>query len=416
MKRITNGTEILFNNIHGKLIKYNETEKKLCDSESILFAEKLTNDLAIYALNSGAQGIITRRTSFAAHGANILRGSNVKIAWVTNVDLDTLIPYINSYIYVDTAGNIYALSEINECTEMAKEPPKETMQYNFLSAPLNDTSVVDFNLSTGEQWICYWKYNYFSGYIYESLSVGIQCELMELFGSEVDVKRDENGRIWVRTDVSHSKMLNYCCDSQKLLAYLDKVKVNYNQLLESISNNKISMSILQQWFIKYFSTFTLFHRSYDYVLYKLYEMVLKEKSTIAVDFMDFLMNSKIDNWLVEKQSIINHSKAFMVPEPVLPMPSFTIEEDIEAALYKTECFFANYNLFDWYKQNNEVIKSRVILFVIKEWKFVIYKLLTSRCYLFYSKCENLDLSTVAESSYSELEVLYGEREVIVSCD
>lgn len=414
MKHITSGTEILFNKTAGRLLKYQEHIKKIYPPGSILLAEKLSNDLAIDALNSGANGIITRKTSFAAHGANILRGSDNKIAWITNVDVDLLTPFEDSYIYIDSQGNIFSSLESDSIVEESTIYPSESIHYNFSSPPLNDTSVIDYNLNTNETWICFWKYNYFSNYIFSSLSQGIQIEFEMLFHHVPKVKRDGEGKVWVETTITHNTMLKYCCNPQNLLNYMMKVKKNYTQILELMSQNILTTSFLEDWLIRYYSTFSLIHRSYDYVLYELYETISKaHSSTIAVNYMNYLMNSKIDRWLVEQHGTINNSKAFMVPEKILPIPYFTIDDDIQEAIEKTETFFENNGLTAWYNQNSAIILSGCYLFVIKEWKFVLYKLLTSRCYHFYSQCVNLATIDIAESSYSEMEELYGDQKVII---
>lgn len=397
-------------------MKYGEHMNKKYPPGSILFAEKLSNDLAIDALNSGAIGIITRYTSFAAHGANILRGSKSNIAWITNVDIDLLVPFDGSYVCIDLQGNISSSLESDSKIEKPSKSSFESIQYNFLSPPLNDTSIIDYNLTSSETWICFWKYNYFSNYIFSSINQGIQNEFRILFHHIPKVKKTHDGKIWINTNVTHSQMLEYCCNPQNLLSYMREVKHNYSQILKSMSQNVLTMAFLEEWLIRYYSTFSLIHRSYEYVLFKEYEEISKaHTSAIAVNYMDCLMNSKIDRWLIEQHGIINNSKTFMVPEKLLPIPSFTIDDDIQEAIEKTDTFFKNNSLSDWHHQNRTLLLSGCYLFVIKEWKFVLYKLLTSRCYYFYSKCVNLEKINIADSLYSELEELYGTQKVIVPC-
>ena len=416
MKQITTGTEILFKNTAGRLIKYSELAQEKFPSDCILFSERLSNDLAIDAVNSGIQGIITRKTSFAAHGANILRGSDIKITWITNVDIDLLIPFENTYIVLDTLGNIYSSSESDISSTYNLDKSDDTIKYRFSSPPLNDTSIIDYNLFTDEQWICYWKYNYFSKYIFSSLSRGIQNEFAKIYNYTPLVKRTDDGKIWVKTDITHSQMLEYCCHPNQLLRYMKLVKKNYTQILADMSLNILTKNNLQKWLIQYYSTFTLIHRSYEYVLYKMYEKIASDCSTeIAVKYMDYLMNSKIDRWLVINHNNINNSKEFMIQEKLVPIPSFTIEEDIQEALHKTEHFFKQMDLLDWYQCHKDLINSGVYLFVIKEWKFVLYKLLTSRCFYFYSNCENSNIDIIAESSCEDLEEKYGNQKVIIPC-
>ena len=165
-----------------------------------------------------------------------------------------------------------------------------------------------------------------------------------------------------------------------------------------------------------YSSFVLIHRSYEYTLYRLYETIVSEQNGyIAVSFMNCLLNCKIDNWIVEQSAHIRDSKVFMESEELVPIPSFTIENDFQESIKNTERFVKKHGIDDFYRRHYIRILSAIQLLVIKEWKFVIYKLLTSRCFYFFSQCISSDLSTVAESSYLELKEIYGNEKVIIPC-
>ena len=416
MKYITSGNEILFKNVVGKLVQYSEIKQEKNLSACILLSESLSNGLAIDAINSGVKGVITRKTSFAAHSANILRGSSEDIAWITNVDIELLTVFVNSYIFMDTFGNIYSASASDIANFYKREVLEESIKYSFLTPPHNDTSMVDYNLFSNEQWICYWKYNYFSKYIFSSLSKGIQNEFKEVFNCIPKVLRSNDGKIWIKTTITHSQMIEYCCQPDQLLRYVKLVKKNYNEILYGLSSNILTGDNLQKWLIQYYSSFTLIHRSYEFILYKLYEKIANDCSDkIAVKYMDCLMSSKIDRWLVTNRDNINDSKEFMIREKLVPIPCFTIKEDLQEAFYKTESFFKQINLYTWYQRNRDFINPTIYMFVVKEWKFVLYKLLTSRCYYFYSNCAKINIDIIAESFYEDLEEHYGKEKVIVPC-
>lgn len=416
MKYITTGTEIIFNFSTGRLVKYCEELSSFIPSNSIVFSEKLTNNLAVNALKSNVNGIITRTTSFSAHGANILRGSNNGIVWVTNVDIDLLHQYEGAYVAIDMKGSIYLFSETDSINMNQLVKQDDDIRYNYISPPLNDTSIIEYNLTTGEFWICYWERNYFSNYIFSSLSKGIKNEFNRLFGFTPNVKRTTDGKVWVNTNITHSYLIEYCCNPKQLINYTKTALHIYNYILSLLRDNILTIGLLQDCLIHYYSTFTLIHRSYEYTLYKLYEtMVSEQNGYLAVSYMNCLLNCKIDNWIVEQSNHINNSKVFMEPEGLVPIPSFTIEDDIQESIQNTERFVTKNDINEFYNRHYLRIHSAIQLFVIKEWKFVIYKLLTSRCFYFFSHCTNLDLSTVAESSYLELEGKFGNKKVIIPC-
>ncbi len=416
MSLITSGIEIIFKRVSGKLIRYREGITQPYPKDSILYGEKLSNELAISAVQSCVRGVITKKSSFSTHGANILRGSLVKIAWITNVEIEVLCAYEGKNVYMDLEGRIFDSIPIEKGVQCNSDISLyNDIQYKFGEIPINDTSIIDWNLKDSSEWICYWKYNFFSKYIFSSLKIGIQKEFKNLFGYKPSVRQTEDGRIWIETDLLHSQILHYCNDSEWLISYLAMVHEKYDGILLQMNSNQLTMEMLQKWFVEYYSCFTMIHRSYENVLFNFYEKVHSQfGGAIAIDLMDCFMTSKIDKWIVENSDQINNSKKFLIEETIVPLPCFSIKDDIGEAKCKVKRYFEKLGMSEWYIQENNSIRSVIELFVLKEWKFIMYKLLTSRCYYYFSSRKNVDMKIIAERTYDEVLKLYGDEKISIT--
>lgn len=404
MSVITKGNVILFKNVCGCLIKHEGAEICEYPSNSIIYCENLSNELAISAVRSKVQGIITRKSSFSTHGANILRSGDYAIAWVTNVNIDILDLYDNEMIYINIRGEI---------SDAYIETKDVQIQYSFEEIPRNDTSIIDLNLVNRDECICFWKYNYFTKFIFSSLGEGIKREFFYLYQYRPYVFRDVSGKIWIKTKLRHSSILEYCSDSYKLEQFLQRMQYMYNNILKKLNSKYISLELLQNCLIDYYSCFTMIHRSYENILYNFYSLLLKNFSgEKTIEIMNLLMTCKIDIWLEKEGENINYSKKFLIKEKVVSIPPFAIDEDIQLSISRIQRKFQEIEAIDWFDENEKSVLVAIKLFVLKEWKFVIYKLLTSRCYFWFLHRSEIPIDIVAEEyTYSEVINTYGDKKI-----
>lgn len=89
----------------------------------IIFVHALTTDVAFYVLRNSVCGIISEESSFATHGANILRchfnKSRDNIAWVSGIKYSDIANLFDEKVFITSDGRIGAFSGA-ECTYYIK--------------------------------------------------------------------------------------------------------------------------------------------------------------------------------------------------------------------------------------------------------------------------------------------------------
>ena len=97
---------------------------------------------------------------------------------------------------------------------------------------------------------------------------------------------------------------------------------------------------------------------------------------------------------------------------MVSIPPFAIDEDIQLSISRIQRKFQEIEAIDWFDENEKSVLVAIKLFVLKEWKFVIYKLLTSRCYFWFLHRSEIPIDIVAEEyTYSEVINTYGDKKI-----
>lgn len=363
----------------------------------ILYAPALTTEVAFYVLHNPVLGIITESSSFATHGANILRyyftQTCSRIPWVTNVSKLLIRGILGQEVIIHCSGIVTSAGTKNGRSSIFKKSfQKEYINY----LPLKKKAIVECNLSKGIYSVCYWPHREFDNLTFSVMKKGLQKNMILLRADCTGIELDRKGRIWfsnaplIRDIREMALNIDFAFDI--LEKQIDKYQHIYTRLHSPISLNGIT-----QLLIEYFSIFILFHDTYEDVLVDakcFFEHYMSRSETASV--MDMLMWCRLDKWMLDSGLILRKRKKLLSNEKEVPLPDFSISEDIDISLEKFITYIESIGKDSVVDQHYKYVEFYIKFFVAKEWKFIINKILFTR---FSQKCQLLPLS------FGQLELL-----------
>lgn len=374
----------------------------------ILYVHTLTTDVAFYALKNSVHGIISEESSFATHGANILRCyySNSKnvIVWVSGVRRTDIVGLLGKMVYITSEGQVCELTDV-ECTNGLAN----NVQNNITYVPLNKRSIVSYNISSDSYDICYWPHRHFNILTFSIMKEGLGNNLCMLGAKEIYIYLDANGNIWFRNAPLICELIELAKNHKSAYPMLMNQIEMYNKIYAQLQFH-FTFSQLIGMLIDYFSIFILFHDTYEDVLVSADTFFKEHMEPILVyQMMNLLMSCKLDEWMLDNNILLEKQKNLLSFECLAPIPEFTIIMDI------SYCIKRFYNTLKTlgYEKFWIIHKERLIFyikfFVAKEWKFVMNKILFTR-FSDYVRRRLPDISFANLSSYNffEVEKLMGE--------
>ena len=175
--------------VAGILLDYNKIKNEICFSNVILYSENLTPELAIFAIANNIKGIITFESSFATHGANIIRSffyiSDNKLVWVTGVNRNNLLDFFGKTIEISTDG--VCLGNHDHTT---------TNKQIYSLRPLKKRSILEYNLSTECFEICYWPHRQYNLLTFSLMRDGLKRNFNLLGDYNAKIQYRDDGSIW----------------------------------------------------------------------------------------------------------------------------------------------------------------------------------------------------------------------------
>lgn len=357
-----------------KEYKRGQTE---CESH-ILFVHALTTDVAFYILNNPVCGVISEESSFATHGANILRchynNSKNEIAWVSGISRSDLDKLFGVEIFITYEGMV----GIFNSAELANYGKLNSEQKTALYVPLRKKSIIDYNISDNSFAICYWPHRKFNKLTFSIMKEGLARNL-SLFGMKFPlIFIDFNGNIWFENAPMISELSAYAKNYDIALPILMKQICMYNKIYTQLHID-YEFQELVEMLIDYFSVFILFHDTYEDVLVEadlFFTLHLGKPRSYQI--MNLLMCCKLDQWMLTNNIILEKQKNLLSNEKKVPLPDFTIMDDID---YSIRCFhdaFIELGFENFWCIHNKKIEFYIKFFVAKEWKFVMNKILFTR--------------------------------------
>ena len=334
---------------------------------SILIARKLTPSV-VHALTNDHTAVLTCRGGFACHGANILRvvrKDRLKdVTWVTDLpDEITLIPS-GTQCEVLAGGTVV----------IASSAPIETHS----RAPVSELIGL---LPSGALIRCYWPDRVYDRFSASMMLSGLSEDLRTL-GFDGEAIHGPDRLIWFQGNTPTSVEL---LDNAQLSSALGRHTITrqrniYSSIvreLRLLDDNDGGLDVLAEICRKYFSCFLLHHRTYSDVILRALEVLADviQSDEDKRSLMDRLLGTELVQWYSSLPFLLSLRKDFIEEPLVVPIPPFSLEDEISRA----ESLLA-----DDFEQMRlpphvlETLFNMARLCILKEWKFILNKLITSR--------------------------------------
>jgi len=350
----------------------------------ILFVHSLTTDVAFYVLNHPVCGIISEESSFATHGANILRcsflNSSPKIVWITGVPRSKIEYFLGKRISITPNGIIseFSKAKLAYDTIISQHEHEDKAIY----VPLRKKSIVDYNINSGAFLVAYWPHRNFNFMTFSVMRDALCNNLRLLGANKPSASLDESGIIWFENSPLHSELSTMAKNIEFALPILLKQIGLYDYLHGKLQIG-YSLTNLVEMLKEYFSVFLLFHDTYEDVLVEIDALLKSELgNTGAYQAMNVLMCCKLNAWMLENDVILEKRKNLLSNEAIVILPQFTIKSDIEYCENRFRHYLIRQGFEHLWNSKKEVLKFYIAFFVAKEWKFVMNKILFTR----FSQC------------------------------
>ena len=274
---------------------------------------------------------------------------------------------------------------------------KKSFQKEYINyLPLKKKAIVECNLSKGIYSVCYWPHREFDNLTFSVMKAGLQKNMILLRADCTGIELDRNGRVWFSNAPLIRDIREMALNIDFAFDILEKQIDTYQHIYTRL-HSPISLNGIIQLLIDYFSIFILFHDTYEDVLVDakcFFEHYMSSSETASV--MDMLMWCRLDKWMLDSGLILRKRKKLLSNEKEVPLPDFSISEDIGISLEKFITYIESIGKDSVVAQHYKYVEFYIKFFVAKEWKFIINKILFTR---FSQKCQLLPLS------FGQLELL-----------
>lgn len=375
--------------------------------QHIISTHSLTTDVAFYVISNSVCGIISEESSFATHGANILRcffsKSKKEIAWVSGIKRTDIVDLFEKKVFITSEGQVIAIDN----AEYTNYKNKISNSKNVSYVPLSKRSIINYNISNNSYTICYWPHRQFDILTFSIMREGLSKNLY-LFGVDTPyIFMDSNGSIWFENAPLVSELTKLAKNLEYAIPMLIKQINTYSDILTRLQGDYI-FSDLVEMIIDYFSVFILFHDTYEDVLVES-DLFFKKnlEESIRYQTMNLLMSCKIDEWMLNNNILLEKQKRLLSTEMLTPIPKFSINFDIDYCIMRFYNFLVDLGYEKFWIINEDQIKFYITFFVAKEWKFVMNKILFTR---FSDSIQKL----LPDISFAELSLknIYDVKEMI----
>lgn len=332
----------------------------------VVVASSLSNLLVVKCLHLGVRIILTQECNLASHAANILRAANSMektIEWISGVDVEQLSPFIGKQVFfndkaiwIDGSSLVISLDTKHKKLELINK------------------SKASLNLNTKMLSFWYYPETYFTKFAFSLMKESLELELKRFFCCQTDIILS-NGLLEFRNAPALVKINEYAMNVFLAEQYYFEMFENYNQIVESLRQNSWDYQTLCINAQKYYSTFLVLHRSYNGIFQNMILRLREELGNDSDCICNEILQSKINVWLSNQDNVLINRKKFLQDEPIAKIPEFTVIDDLEDSIQRVKKSFDAIRKRDYYESNQRWLKLHSLIFVLKEWKFVIYKII-----------------------------------------
>lgn len=385
-----------FNSIDTENVLISESELIEATTETsiggVVVASSLSNLLVVKSIKLGIRAIITRECNIASHAANILRAANSKgkvIDWFYGLDIGIIRNYIGKKCLF-TDDKLYIEGETLSF-QLKNDNDKDLI--------FDIKSIATLNLTKNFVSYCFFPETRFSKFAFSLMKSSLEKEIKTWFLTEASVDLVD-GVIEFRRAPSLTDINRFACSIYASRNYYLSMFENYSHIVESLRKNPWNFLNLCVNAERYYSTFLVLHRSYNILFDNFKKRIEEEIGQNAKFVYRELMQSKIDVWLSDEDNVLINKKVFLQDEPVAKIPDFSVEDDVMDSFERVKSLLKKLNLEDYYNINRRWLEMHSVIFVLKEWKFVIYKIIFTHIKVLIK--ENASLACLSNECISNM--------------
>jgi hypothetical protein len=235
-------------------------------------------------------------------------------------------------------------------------------------------------LSLGTRIRCYWPDRLYDRFSASMMLPGLSEDLQAL-GYEGSAIYGPDRLIWFSGNtptsdelLGHAQFHSHVCQRT-----MDRQRIVYEQILhhlKRIDYEDNGMDSLTDICKSYFSCFILHHRTYTDVLLRAMEALGDmAKKEVGEAIIESLLCTDLVRWYSSFPSPLSLRKDFIEEPAVVPLPPFSPTEEIRLA---EERIAKSAEQAGMPLPIIETLRNMARLSILKEWKFVLNKLITSR--------------------------------------
>lgn len=327
------------------------------------YSPELTVSAAHWVIQQGITTVVTSLGNFAAHGGNLLRSasrmSDEPITWVTGLPC-SLEP--TRTIELRPTGEVVAEAGGFGATPVS-EGPADLLHV--------------FPWPDGRRLRCYWPHRRYDILTASIMMPSLAKSAERLASGPITVSRSESGHLWFsENSPSIEELLSIAASPSRADPFLTEQETAYGFLRErAVERRKLPLEDADAFMgvtddIRiYFSHLLLLHNTYETILRA---ALLGRSSELASETRSDILRCAIDDWMVSVGLDLPNTKDFLEKGPLLPIPPFDLRTDLLDLRDRAR------SLEDiWLDSKTErgVLEHAARVFVLKEWKFYLNKLL-----------------------------------------
>ncbi|MBO5312370.1 MAG: hypothetical protein J6B29_00245 [Clostridia bacterium] len=354
----------------------------------VVVASSLSNLLVVKCLKRGVRAILTRKCDISSHAANILRAINSRntiIEWYFGVDVDELEQHLGKRVSIK--DDVLRIDGESEEIALSSEASEDLTSCHI--------SLASLNLSTNGISFCYYPTTRLSRFAFSMMEEPLKREIKKYFNMDSTIRLVES-LMELENAPSLSEINEYACDLSKSGGYYMYMLDNYVNIVERLRKLPWDYANLCSCCEMYYSTFLVIHRSYGRLFDNMEKRLRSEIGESSRAVYNEIMQSKIDLWLSNPDNLLINKKVFLQEEPIANIPTFSVMDDVQDSYERVKEAFYKSHLEEYYCKNEDWLKLHSIIFVLKEWKFVIYKIIFTHLKVLIEESEALKGRTKEE--------------------
>jgi hypothetical protein len=332
-------------------------------------------------------GVVTTTGSSVCHGANLLRehrhATGREVSWVTGVPRPCW-PRPYTLCSIDAARGL--LFENLECASVRGARSASTGAEAVVAR-----EIVSLNVDRTSQHRCYWPHRSYDVLSASLMIPGLSASASALAQKPVSVVHGTDGLLWfTSSSPTIMDLVAIATDPIASRPHLDSQRLAYDAILREVRHDDINCSTrdasaarehlhrLVDLITLYFSNFLLHHDTYEHVILKLVDTLHGDRISVAAmdQVITLVTTPGIIRWQREHDVILTKKKDVLEEIPPVRVPSVDVSEDLAATLRQSRAGAGCLGVGSTRATSFAAFATEVM--VLKEWKFVMNKILLSR--------------------------------------